>query len=259
MKDNNLEVRCTDCGRDLHDVIMLDKPGEQHPCPSCGSTSRTYRKTLQAQVGLSPHVSGLGTRDGESFAFRESERAGRTSSADLEDDGTASFGLKGSSPQGEEDTLETCRVLVGRLNQDGANWENPVLGSGVVDCASRDAGDPDTVLSIQVVRAITDPAFWRELNETGEVIRRNILQTTLVHLLKQAIEAKANDSSIPRGSRSDLVLALDANRLPVLGFDTVIRQARESLGTWAAELGFKSVWLVGPTPRLTCRLDVSLD
>ena len=55
--------------------------------------------------------------------------------------------------------------------------------------------------------------------------------------------------------RSNLMLALDATRLPVLGFEDVVEEFQARFGTWIKSLGFEAVWLVGPQDSLTWRLD----
>ena len=70
-----------------------------------------------------------------------------------------------------------------------------------------------------------------------------------------AIETKANDRRIPQSSRCGLLLALDATRLPALGFDAVVEAFRNDWGLWTKSLGFDSVWLIGPSESMTWRLD----
>jgi hypothetical protein len=55
--------------------------------------------------------------------------------------------------------------------------------------------------------------------------------------------------------RAQLVLALDADRLPALALEPVVREFRSRHGPWSAAQGFQQVWLVGPEARLTWRLD----
>lgn len=257
MPRDDVEVRCGDCGKDLSDVIDADTPGNKKACPKCGSTTREIRKILDENVPVEPHFSGLGRREGQAFAFRESPRRGLASTADRHQDGSVSFALDGDSPQGEEDTLASCRILVEALNLAGADWGEPREDDGVVDCCAHDRRDDRTLLSIQVVRAIVDQNLWRQLNNAGEVERNRVEIGQLVTHLKEAIESKANDRVIPKASRHGLTLALDATRLPGVAFNAVAEAVRLQLGAWIVGLGFAGVWLVGPTATLTSRLDVA--
>lgn len=250
---------CAKCRRDLADVIPLDTPNTRERCPDCGATARTGECSFDEAIELADGFSGLGKRASESFAYREANQQGQASEADLQDDGTADFAAFGTSSQGEDDTLKACEILVAALNERGGSWTAPLEGTGVVDCCSQDRIDPKSSLDVQVVRAVSDPSFWRELNATGQAIRNSVLNAALAKLIEDAIKKKANDRVIPVVSRRDLVLALDATRLPVLGFDAISRQATQLLGRWASELGFASVWLVGPRTELTWRLDVQSE
>ena len=109
-------------------------------------------------------------------------------------------------------------------------------------------------MCIQIVRANVDAEFWRTLNRYGK-IDGNVNPEALTEQIKLAIDSKANDRKIPKSSRRGLTLALDATRLPALGFDSVIDSFRSKWGPWAHSLGFESVWLVGPSESLTWQLD----
>jgi hypothetical protein len=74
-------------------------------------------------------------------------------------------------------------------------------------------------------------------------------------ILKAAVGMKASNRKIPTRDRADIVLALDATRLPGIAFDAVVEQFRNSHGAWATQQGFAAVWLVEPMPRLVWRLD----
>ena len=148
-----------------------------------------------------------------------------------------------------------CRVLVSVLNASEGNWTDLVPGEGVVDCEAVDSDLPDRKLSIQVVRAIVDQSLWKQLNRQGSFEELNVSKGQLVGQMKDAIEKKANDRTIPRTVRQSLTLALDATRLPVLGFEDVVEEFQAQFGTWAKSLGFEAVWLVGPQDSLTWRLD----
>ena len=222
-----------------------------------GSTSQVVQKHISAEVVLAAHSQELGKSDDKAIAYRESPRQGRASAADKNEDGSFSYKITGHSPQGEDDTLSACRVLMDKLNKEGSKWGQPRKGDGVVDCRAIDELHPEKELTIQVVRAVVDQCLWRQLSAVGEIRETAITKEELVEQLKRAIEFKANEQKIPKMSRPSLMLALDANRLPAYAFDDVVEEFRLQWGSWAKTLGFDSIWLVGPTVSLTWQLDVS--
>jgi hypothetical protein len=250
-------VCCAACGEPLDGLPDLPS-GDRSPCPRCGSIARTFSRSIANGVGVSDHYTALGTRNNKLFAFRESlDLDGRASSADRADDGSLSYSVSGSSPQGEEDTIRACRLLVRRLNSRGDNWSDAVPGEGVVDCEAAHAGQPQRKLQIQVVRAATDQKFWPQLNIQGFATNPPVDSSTVASEIKQAIEKKANERVIPSSVRPGLTLALDATRLPAFAFHDVVEVFHREYSVWTKSLGFQAVWLVGPVPELVCRLDES--
>lgn len=247
-------VRCNECGTDLSHV--QDPPdGGRTPCPECGSTSRHISVSVSEGIRISEHVSVLKRRDDKAVGFSESQRQGRASWADQQLDGTQSFSLNGTTPQGEEDTLGACRILVSYLNRQQEKWSNLRAGEGEVDCEAMATVDSHERLCIQVVRAIVDPQFWQELSTSGKAQRCNVSTEQLAGLLRDAISKKADASRIPDALRQELHLALDATRLPGLAFDDVVAEFRNRYQAWTRSQGFAAVWLVGPNMDLTWRLD----
>lgn len=243
-------IKCLGCSEILRDDILS---GEL--CPNCGCRQRNIYVCLKEEIKLSNHISMTGVRDGKTIGFRESEREGRAASADVNDNGTLSHSLSGSSPQGEEDTLNAGRILVESLNHRGGNWQSPVPGHGNEDCVATDKIDNSKKIAIQLVRAITDPKFWRELSQKGHYNETQLSKEELVNQIRTAVEKKANDSKIPFPMRRSLILALDATRLPALCFNDVVEAYRTLYTAETKILGFESVWLVGPIPDLVWRLD----
>ncbi|MEA3408316.1 MAG: hypothetical protein U9R48_09605 [Chloroflexota bacterium] len=249
-------VFCSECGECLDNLPSLPL-GERVPCPKCGATLRTVNARVILKRELSQHEAMLARsgQDGRAIGFRESAREGRATSADRDDDGSLAYSISGTSPQGEEDTLTACKRLVRVLNASGGNWTAPVLGEGIIDCEACDKEVAEKRLSIQVVRAIVDQDLWEQLNRQGSFEEVNVRKGRLVTKIKEAIEKKANDQTIPSSVRPSLTLALDATRLPVLGFEDVVEGIQARLGSWIRSLGFEAVWLVGPQNSLTWRLD----
>lgn len=249
-------VRC-ECG-----VMLTEQPNipakERAPCPKCGSLARHFEVNISETVRVSSHLSALGERDGEAIGFSESQRDGRISGASIESDGTLRVTVQGTSPQGEQDTQAACRVLLQRLNSEGVVYSDVQLGTGDVDCVLVAASGGAENYDVQVVRALVSPRFWQNLGATGSV-QKDMSAPDAVTEIEKSIALKANDAKIPRPSRAALVLALDATRLPGLGFDAIVREFRLARGEWAASLGFKAIWLIGPLPRLCWRLDMISD
>jgi hypothetical protein len=241
----------------LDDVPEL--PAENRTrCPRCGSTSRGPRSlsvSVIETVNFSEHRAMLHEEDGRAIGFSESPRDGRSTTATLDSHDRLTFSVAGSSPQGEEDTPQACRVLAQRLRLDDASWSDPEPAAGQLDCVIRHS-DQQPPLNIQVVRAIVDQSLWQTLNLTGTV-SGEVSFTEAVTAMKNAVELKASERKIPSKDRGSITLALDATRLPGLAFHAVVDQFRAEYGSWMTELGFSAVWLVGPTSSLVWRLDTS--
>ena len=198
---------------------------------------------------MSGHVAATGLRDGKPFAFSESERAVLTRYASLEADGSIVLDLKGIAPRNEQDSDEVGAILVSALSAAGP----PILLVG------RGEQDDDLVLEesnsrigVQVVRAMTDPGFWRDLSRTGSVSRITLTPALAADALRTAITHKA---SIPSAQRPRLILALDALRIPALALAAVVEEFRSTHGAWCQQLGFRAIYVVGPDPSFVARLD----
>jgi hypothetical protein len=189
-------------------------------------------------------------RDSKYIAFRESAK-GFAADADMADDGVTSE-LTGSSPRGEEDTLHACRMLVSALNKAGSQWQDPVVGEGLCDCQAVDRRGNRTMLCVQVVQGSVESKVWKELAHKGKVVQRANVDDA-ANWMKAAIEHKAG--RIQTADRKGLVLAVNAIRLPALRLTAVGENFRSRWCTWTGELGFDSVWLVGPDEDQCWRLD----
>jgi hypothetical protein len=206
-------------------------------------------------IGVSGVYSDHLQRDGNDVGFREERFDGRRTEVEVDHDGSFKEKISGSSPQGEKDTLRACRILIRTLNELGGNWEEPVLvNDEVVDCRADCPDDPKKAISIQVVRACIDKAFWGQLNRSNILDERHGVQD-LSDRIKLAIEKKADPMKIPVHSRQGMLLALDATLTPGTCFSIIVGDFKERWGSWVAGLGFKAVWLIGPDESLTKRLD----
>jgi hypothetical protein len=203
---------------------------------------------------FSDHLSAVRERTGEVVGFSESERQRCASSATLQGEGALDMSIVGSSPQGEADTRAVCRLLKDRLNAEGSHWDQVIPGREPADCVLVHAGEQRETIEVQVVRACASQDLWRELNSAG-CVQKSLSPADAAAEIRKAIETKARDAKIPRQLRLELVLALDATRLPGLAFDETVHQFRSTHLDWVRSCGFASVWLVGPLPSLVWRLD----
>lgn len=199
-----------------------------------------------ASAAISAHSSATTTRKGKIVGFGESDGRGRAASGDVVGSGMIEITVSGSSPRGEEGALAACERLVEHLNLSGSSWASPIEVVGVqhVDAKVQRADGVDgTPLTIQVVRALTDPGFWRSLGRNSNTAI-SVSVPEAADFLKAAVESKAN--KIPVEIRRDITLVLDATDVPGLSLDPVVDEFNCRLGEWAASLGFESVWVVGP-------------
>ena len=235
---------CNECKR----VAQPDVGGERVPCPHCGSVARAFGVSITENVSATDHFSMIQSRDSEEIGFGESERFNGVSAHATLDDGQLTQGALGPGSYNEGDTLETCVRLARFLNKRGGSWTNHRTGSADVDCIFD--GTTGELLSIQVVRAVVDPTFWTTLSKTEEAT----LEEDVPDAASLMWEAICKKKSIPVSQRASLVLVLDANRTPGLAFQRVVNAFIEQHGDEAKLLGFKEIYVVGPSDDLVKRL-----
>jgi hypothetical protein len=211
---------------------------------------------VHSGVVASDHAMGVGLREGRPFAFTESERTRLTRYASLQPDGTIVLDLKGLAPRGEEDSEEVCHILLQALLKDEGR-EITLLGSGDRDddFLIEEKGNR---YGVQVVRAMTDRRFWQSLAHDKAIVRVSLTPERATEALKRAIEHKAvGRDAIPLAQRRNLVLALDAFRVPALALGVVTEEFRSEWGDWGKELGFLAIYVVGPDVTFVARLDAA--
>jgi hypothetical protein len=193
----------------------------------------------------------------EVVGFSESEEEGRASSANVGADGTVTSRVQGTPTEGEEDTLRAAQALYEKFNEDGDNWAPPERGpvGTADDFILRRRNDRFEQLMGQVVRAVVDQDFYRALRgqERHEETSANLAD--LAQRLRKAIASKSNDTRLAPDVRKNLVLVIDATRISALALPRVAMAFKASYREWVVQQGFKEVWLVGPTIRMTSRLD----
>ena len=161
------------------------------------------------------------------------------------------YSIEGPSPHGESDTLKVCATLIGRLNLDGDQWGAPLKPEGPeegIDCVTSDGAQR---LPIQVTRAV-DKRLWSALGSSGSATE----QLTVGNAADDLRKAIRRKESIPSRRRAGMVLALNAVDTPGHALSVVVKIFRQRYGTEIRALGFRAVWVVGPTAALTMRLDI---
>lgn len=212
---------------------------------------REIHVVLTDGVSIADHASLVKKRGDEVVGYAESERDGLLTRADQLNSGYVCGHISGNPPQGEKDTLAAAQILVTALNAAGATWGPVVLSCDPADCETVCTANPTRRLLIQVVRATIDADYWRRLAADGAATRTESVEFLAAHL-NEAIRHKTR--KYPSSTRANLVLALDASRLPDLALSRVRGVAAESTREARAAAGFSDVWVVGPTPELTYRL-----
>jgi hypothetical protein len=246
-----VQVACGECRLPLDERSDLPIEDRQR-CPRCGSVGRFFYAQLEGEVGLTSRMAAhkrypSGSPEGE--AVRLSGPGERAAAADFAPDGSVPSQLAGPAPRGEEGSLETAQLLVHRLRQAGENWDDPVtVDRQDVDCEARSG---DQVLPIQVTR-VSRTRFWENLGRVGRATEQGTTDQAADKVMN-AIATKAR--RLPAVQRAALVLALDAQDTPAFALRGVVSRFRQRHGHHAAALGFRGVWVIGPTVDLVARLD----
>lgn len=240
---------------------LLLPPRKLHVAGMVSSSARLEALHLRPrEIAVSDNAAGHERVDLEKLqhdqiiGIRISDSQGTSLAADQLDGGAlVDYKVWGRSRQNEEGVQAVCRVLVQRLNADGGAWADPILATGQleqgIDCESSDG---NAALLIQITRAEPSKRIWSQLSSAGQVSDTKATAEA-ADVLRTAIERKA--AKIPSDQRPGLTLALDATETAALALEPVVVSFRQRHGSLARSLGFNSIWVVGPNPRLTSRLD----
>ena len=156
-----------------------------------------------------------------------------------------SYDIAGDAPQHEEGALETAQLLVQKLRESQAGWSEPaIVDNADVDCESR--GGADT-LALQVTRVPRSSQFWQQLGKTSTASGIGSADD-LADELMSAVKHKAG--RLPSAQRARLALVLDARDTPVFATTGVVARFSGLYGNDMANLGFRCIWVVGPTVQL---------
>jgi len=188
-------------------------------------------------------------RDNQPVGFVESGQPDLTRHTTITPDGKVLFNLRGLSPRNEQDSCVVCKILVNVLNAGGERVELKGCGKQDEDFVLVING---AHMGVQVVRALTERRFWKELDRSGEMSEIVMTISEAVSALRTAIEHK---TKIPPQQRPDLILLLDAYRLPAFALGLVTDQFKREQAIWTQSLGFHAVYIVGPTATFVSRLD----
>jgi hypothetical protein len=231
---------CTDCETRYPEGVS------DPPCLKCGSVRRTFLQYNSGEVKAEGTVEWL--RRGEQqqvLGYGDTGRHGTVRHGNLEQYDTVSLLIEGRPPRNEEDTGRVLATLAAAMSSAAERFASSVSGDQDVDGRVTSASRG---LDVQVVRALSQMQFWRKLASVLRVSQR-ITPGEAADFLKHAIAHKS--AQLPARQRKQLVLALDADRLPALALEPVALEFRRVHGGWCAA----QEWLVGPDPALTWLLD----
>jgi len=116
------------------------------------------------------------------------------------------------------------------------------------------AYDGADILKIQVTRAERSTRVWETLNKKGSATNKYPTVDEAADALRDTIEAKGKNIK-DKSQRAEILLALDATETASQVFELVVDSFCRRHGLWARQLGFRGIWVVGPTATLTTRLD----
>jgi hypothetical protein len=238
---------CPDCGEVLDDVDPAD------PCPGCGGNRRSANASAQSAMasGAAPQPMIIAHSHPGDVGEEITVGAPRYRSSSAADPGGGRQVFDGEPPRNEQDVQQVCGILREALAQVGERWGpfivEPESSDSDVDAVAGDGHDGR--LQVQVTRAEQD--IWGEVARTGGA---ETVETSerLASAIWSAITKKSKNLALAQRAR--LVLVVDANRTPGYLRRTVIEVFRAHYGDQAADLGYKAIWLVGPTADLTRQL-----
>lgn len=203
---------------------------------------------------------GMSSMKGRLVANHRSHDGSTQGTRVVDDDGTTSSG--DATPSGELNSsaklmppktplkkkireLAVCNMLIDKLNLDGRSWgtaEDFEKVEKIVDCIARDAEGNE--LRVQVTTAEYDEEVWRNLS-MGLEVKGKATPDDLADRLLEVIKKKA------KNARPNIVLAIDGSQMLQFAFNSVCNSFSSRHGSHAASIGFKEIWMVGPTPDLT--------
>jgi hypothetical protein len=192
--------------------------------------------------------------------IRRSDSEGHSMASDVVGENVRQS-FSGPTLKNEERTLKTCRILISRLNAIKRKWGEPeYLNEGYVDCRAVCLSRKKTDLLIQVTKANVN--IWDEVAREAKVSNQGIFKAQTIADASEEVWKAICDKTFPNVAerkggipivwRPQLILALEAVDFPVT--KSVISKCLEIHEKDIKDLGFKAVWLVGPSEAHTYQL-----
>jgi hypothetical protein len=158
--------------------------------------------------------------------------------------------FRGRPPQRKDHVLQVCRILRTALNDHGDTWgsfSEPQPPANDIVAAATDKGGK--LLRVQVSRV--DRAAAKTMARGDPVIRRRSVGQRVADILA-AMDSQARRH--PATMDNEMLLALDAIRSPEHLERGVVDAFLAAHQNYAAGLGYREIWLVGPTGEMSYRL-----
>jgi hypothetical protein len=156
----------------------------------------------------------------------------------------------GRPAQVEDDAPQVYRILRTALNDQGAAWPSFSAPPGsAADVAATVADESGAVLRVRVARV--GRATVKTMARGDPVVRRRSVGQRVTDILV-AVDSQARHDSTKE--RPELLLALDAIRSPGHVERAVVDAFRTAHQTYVAGIGYRAIWLVGPTGEMSHQL-----
>ena len=235
-------LKCETCGTEI--------ASDADHCPTCRSKFLAHRSDTRGRTleGNAPStvIDGPDPVTGDHRISVSDPRA--SSKATTTSDGNVDLSAQKSGGVGREGEPRALRTLSTKLSRLGIE---ATIRPGA-DCSGEDAvlclsGDS---LVVQIVTAPVTKEFWHDASQESGTKVGN--QDDAVNWLREAIDKKAK--RIPRSQAEHTVLVVDVRHAGMLSTTSVVDQYLQRHGDPSKNLGFASVWVVGPTAEYCVRL-----
>ena len=233
---------CSNCGDKLSTEAAV--------CPLCGA-SRAIVVTPQPAVlrlqGHAPSIIIAGPDPQTGDAQIRVDSPGASSRTRLESTGVR-LEVKGVEAIGRGGERQLAKTLHTKLQQEGV--------AATITAGQDDRGEDailrakDRTLVLQAVTVPGIPEFWGEASKG--IASRQVNFLAVVQCLRDAIKAKARKYS--DSQRAKILLAIDARHAGMFATKPIVEEYLGRHASPAAEYGFASVWVVGPTAEHCARL-----
>jgi hypothetical protein len=236
-------IVCTRCGAEVREGAVA--------CTVCTARLGTTVRPEPAQLGITGHpptpvLNGPDPETGDEII--KVAAPGARSEMRLRDDGSIGLTVEGAGGVGRSGEGRVIKTFRQKLEQEGVT----VLFETGRDAYGEDAKlrvDQDTY-TFQVVTAPHADDFWREANVTSATTEVDIARAAA--WVGTAVSEKAKTMS--PAQRAETVLAVDAQHAGFLAAKPVLDACSVRFGDPSSEVGFASVWVVGPVTKYCSRI-----